>query len=73
LGMQENALQHVKVAGGPRGEGTDRVVGVMTVETGEEDFTLIGDVIAVGVDETDEAGLLGKDHAAVGLDRKTDG
>jgi len=49
VGVEEGAFSHVDGAGGIGAEGGDDVVGVVVVETAENDFAEVGFVVAVGV------------------------
>lgn len=47
--VEEGAFAHVDGAGGVSTEGADDVVGVVVVETAQDDFADIGFVVAVGI------------------------
>ena len=58
VAMEEGAFAHVERAGRIGLESMDRVVGVMVVETAEDDVGLVGDTIAVGIAQEHEVAAL---------------
>ena len=65
MGVEEGAFSHVDGAGGIGAEGGDDVVGVMVIESTEDDFAMVGFVIVVGVFEEDEVVALSDVDAVV--------
>jgi hypothetical protein len=66
VAVEEGAFAHVDGAGGIGAEGADDVVGVVIIESAEDDFADVGFVVAVGVFEEDEVVSLSDVNAVVG-------
>ena len=65
VAVEEGPLPHVDGAGGIGAEGADDVVGVVVIESAEDDFANVGFIVAVGIFEEDEVVALGDVDAVV--------